>query len=76
VERVVVVVEAEEVEAEEVEVEVGVREWIRKTAVCLGWMSREEVGCVPVPLERLRTRLCVSTLACLTTLPPASPWTA
>jgi len=72
-------VEVEEVEVEveevEVEVEVEVIEWIEKTAVCPGWMSREEVGCVPLPLKRLRTRLRVSTLACLTTLPPASPWT-
>jgi len=68
-------VEEVEMEVEEVEVEVGVREWIKKTAVCLGWMSKEEVGCVPLPLERLRTRLCVSNLACLTNLPPASPWT-
>jgi len=68
-------VEVEEVEVEEVEVEVGVREWIKKTAVCPGWMSREEVGCVPLPLERLRTRLRVLTLACLTTITPASPWT-
>jgi len=71
VERVVIVVEAEEVEVEEVEVEVeeveveevevevGVREWIKKTVVCPVWMSKEEVGCVPLPLERLRTRLCI-----------------
>jgi len=71
VERVVVVVEeleVEELEVEEVEVEVEVRELIEKTAVCPGWMSREEVGCVPLPLERLRTCLRVSTLTCLTTL--------
>jgi len=35
----------------EVEVEVEVKEWIEKTAVCPGWMSREEVGCVPLPLN-------------------------
>jgi len=59
--------EAEVVEVEEVEVKVGVREWRTKT-VCPGWMIKEEVGCVPVPSKRLRTHLCVSTLACLTTL--------
>jgi len=54
VERVVEMEEEEEeevVEVEEVEVEVGVREWRTKTAVCLGWMSKEEVGCVPEPLN-------------------------
>jgi len=68
-------VEVEEVEVEEVEMEVEVRELTEKTAVCPFWMSREEVGCVPLPLECLRTRLRVSTVACLTTLSPASPWT-
>jgi len=44
-----------EVEVEEVEVEVEVEvegiELIEKTAVCPGCMSREEVGCVPLPLN-------------------------
>jgi len=48
-------VEVEEVEVEmeevEVEVEVEVIELTEKTAVCLGCMSREEVGCVPLPLN-------------------------
>jgi len=43
--------EVEVVEVEEEEVEVGVRKWRTKTAVCLGWMSKEEVGCVPLPLN-------------------------
>jgi len=56
-ERVVEVEEEEEewemqvVEVAEVEVEGGVREGRTKTAVCLGWMSKEEVGCVPEPLN-------------------------
>jgi len=41
----------EEVEEVEVEVEVEVIEWIEKTAVCPGCMSREKVGCVPLPLN-------------------------
>jgi len=45
------VVELEvEVEEVEVEVEVEVIELIEKT-VCPGCMSREEVGCVPLPLN-------------------------
>jgi len=48
-------VEVEEIEVEvvevEVEVEVEVIEVIEKTAVCPGCMSREEVGCVPLPLN-------------------------
>jgi len=39
------VMEVEEEEWEVQVVEVGVREWRTKTAVCLGWMRKEEVGC-------------------------------
>jgi len=49
--------EVQVAEVAEVEVEGGVREWRTKIAVCLGWKSIEEVGCVPESLERLRTRL-------------------
>jgi len=40
-----------EVEVEEVEVEVEGIKLIEKTAVCPGCKSREEVGCLPLPLN-------------------------